>query len=139
MPTTGQVTGLLIKIYTGTAPGTAISCQTEASLEIGVNMTDTTCKDTAPGWDAAVASRKNWSISGTAFFSFDASNGFSQLFGFVTAGTSVLVRITTGVTGDKLYSGQALIESLSLSAGLDDTASYDFSFKGVGALTESTV
>lgn len=139
MPTTGQVVGYLMKVYTGTAPGTAITCQTDASLEIGVNLTDTTCKDTNPGWESMVASRKNWSISGSAYFSFDATNGFSQLFGSITAGTTVQVRITTGVTGDKVYSGTALVENLSLSAGIDDTTSYEYSFKGIGALTETTL
>lgn len=139
MPTTGQVTGYLMKIYTGTTPGVAITCQTEAALEMSVNMTDTTCKDTEPGWESAKPSRKSWSMNGSLFFSFDGTNGFSQLFGLFKDGTQVLVRFTTGVTGDKVYSGQAFVESLSASAGIDDTTTADFGFKGVGVLTEATV
>ena len=139
MATTGQVVGYLVKIYTGTAPGTAITCQTEASLELGVNMTDTTCKDTDPGWESKKPSRKNWSMSGSGYFSYDGTNGFSQLFAAYLAGTAVTVRISTGVTGDKAYSGSAFVESLSKTAGIDDTVSFDFTFAGNGAIAETTI
>jgi len=42
-------------------------------------------------------------------------------------------------TGDKYYTGSAIVESVDRSGAMDDIVSVSFSFRGTGALTLSTV
>jgi predicted secreted protein len=139
MATLGQIKGYIMKIYTGTAPGTAITCQVDCSYEVNANMVDNTCKDTDPGWESVIPGRKSWAMNGTAKFSFDAANGFAAIFAKITGDTLTTIRLTSGVTGDAFYAGSGYFESISLSAGVDDVAEYEFSFKGVGEPETGTV
>ena len=45
--------------------------------------------------------------------------------------------VTTSATGDTKYTGTAWISSLSLTAPLEDSATYSASFTGSGALTQT--
>ena len=140
MPTTGKFSSRLLAIYTGAGAGTKITHQTDASLSIGSNTIDVTTKDSA-GWEESIYGNKNWEMSGSAVFAFDAANGHSSLLANITAGTTVTVLLTTAITGDKKWSGTALVTKLDLngSGSGDDAPSYSYSLKGTGALTEATV
>jgi hypothetical protein len=47
--------------------------------------------------------------------------------------------ISSAITGDKKYSGSALLTNLKRTAGLEDNATFTVSFEGTGALTEATI
>ncbi|HNB51103.1 MAG TPA: phage tail tube protein, partial [Anaerolineales bacterium] len=83
---------------------------------------------------------KSWTISGTGNLAFDATNGWSALFTAWNNQTVVAVVFQNAVTGDKKYSGNAYISSLTLTSdGNNGPVTFDFEFTGTGALTEATI
>ena len=79
-------------------------------------------------------------MSGTALFSFDGTYTFDDLFTLFNNQSTATVKWGSTVSGDKVYSGTALLTSLTASSpGTDDNGTYDFTFMGVGAITEATV
>ena len=51
--------------------------------------------------------------------------------------TSVTFGVTTSATGDTKYTGDVWMTSASLTAPLEDSATYSASFQGTGALTQT--
>lgn len=136
MATTGTVNSKLMVIKVGTA---TITCMTDATLSMSVETRDTTCKD-SNSWTNALPSRKSWSMSGTAFFAYDATYGPDDLFAIYEGDQSTLATVKWGttVTGDTVYSGTAILTSLTFSApGSDENTTVEFEFTGVGALADS--
>lgn len=133
MPTTGIINGTDLLVYVGT---TAIASATSHTLNIGNDMRDTSNKSSA-GWKEQLAGQRNWTIDGEGLFSFDAAYGFTQLFTLMTNRTKVTVKFA-GPSGDKKWSGDAFLSSLSASAPNEDNTTYSFTFEGTGALTEAT-
>lgn len=136
MPTTGTVLAKNMKIYVG---ATAITCQLNASITQSTNMFQTSCKDSAANSEFLPGS-KEWSISGSANFSFDATYGYEDLWDIWSAQTSVTPIFQTGVTGDLKWSGSSYISELNATSdGVDAAVEYDVTFQGTGALTKATV
>jgi predicted secreted protein len=134
MATTGIINGTDLLVYVG---GVAILGATTHSLSLARATRDTTNKDTA-SWQTVLSGRKNWSISGSHMFSFDAAYGHSQLFALLDAGASVTVKFSTDTAGNKHWSGSAVITKLDIEAGDDANTTYSYEFAGTGALTEVT-
>ncbi|MFZ4797048.1 MAG: phage tail tube protein [Bacteroidia bacterium] len=135
MATTGIVNGTLIGIYVA---GTKVANAMSNDLDISMAVRDTTNKDTA-GWKTGLGGMMNWSCSGEGLFAEDAAYGFDDLFAVLTARVSVTVMISSAITGDKKYSGSALLTNLKRTAGLEDNATFTVSFEGTGPLTEATI
>jgi len=135
MATTATLNATDIKIMVS---GTAITNIESADLEITMSPRETTTRD-SEGWEEKDTGKKNWKMSGSSKFSFDAAYGFSDLFSLLINGTKVEVIFTTNETGDDEYTGDAFITSLKQSGGVEDTQKYDFSIDGTGALAESQV
>lgn len=125
-----------MKIFVGS---TAITCQTDASLQLSTNMFQITCKDSTATSEFSPGA-KSWSMSGTAFLDFAATYGFEELFSSWNAQTSVAVVMQDNVTGNKKYSGTAYVSSLSLnSSGTDEAVSFQYELQGTGAIAEATI
>lgn len=136
MATTGIVNTRLLVIQVGSA---VISCLTDASLSISQETRDTTCKDSG-GWSNVLGAKRTWEMSGTALFSFDGTYTFSDLFALINSQATATIKWGTTVSGDQVYSGTGLLTSLSASSsGTDENGTYEFTFMGVGAITEATV
>lgn len=136
MPTTGTVLAKNMKIYVG---ATAITCQLNASISQSTNMFQTTCKDSAAN-SSFLPGAKEWTISGSANFSFDASYGYEDLWDLWDAQTAVTPIFQTGVTGDLKWSGSSYISELNATSdGVDAAVEYDVSFQGTGTLTKATI
>lgn len=136
MPTTGTVLAKNMKIYVG---ATAITCQLNASISQSTNMFQTTCKDSAAN-SSFLPGAKEWTISGSANFSFDATYGYEELWDLWDAQTTVTPIFQTGVTGDLKWSGSSYISELNATSdGVDAAVEYDVSFQGTGTLTKATV
>jgi len=58
----------------------------------------------------------------------------------LTAGASVTIKFyfEGATTGDKYYSGTALVESIERNGAMDDMVNASFSFKGTGVLALAT-
>lgn len=136
MPTTGTVLAKNMKIYVG---ATAITCQLNASISQSTNMFQTTCKDSAAN-STFLPGAKEWTISGSANFSFDATYGYEDLWDIWDAQTTVTPIFQTGVTGDLKWSGSSYISELNATSdGVDAAVEYDVSFQGTGTLTKATI
>lgn len=136
MPTTGTVLAKNMKIYVG---ATAITCQLNASISQSTNMFQTTCKDSAAN-SSFLPGAKEWTISGSANFSFDATYGYEDLWDIWDAQTTVTPIFQTGVTGDLKWSGSSYISELNATSdGVDAAVEYDVSFQGTGTLTKATI
>ena len=77
------------------------------------------------------------SFSGSAECYWDESEAVQT--GMVEGTTVVLVWAFEGTTsGDYIYSGSAIVNSVSISAATDGMVECSFSFTGTGALTRGT-
>lgn len=134
----GKTDARLFKIYTGSTP-VAITHQTDASLSLSADMIDVTTKDSG-GDRELLPGTRSWTMSGSAMVADDAANGYTSLFSAWKNGTTVTVVIGTAVTGDKKYSGSALLSSLEKtgSGAGGDAIQFSYTLEGTGALTEAS-
>jgi predicted secreted protein len=134
MASTGIYNGTLIGIYVG---GTLIAKSTSCSLEITQATRNTTTKD-SNRWEEALSGSRSWNVSGDFLDAEDAAYRFDDLFALLN-GTPVTVRMSSEVSGDKYYTGSAILTTLSREAPMEENVSGAYAFKGTGALTEATV
>lgn len=128
--------GNIMSLYLG-APGTAVAHSTSDSMELNGETIDVTSKDSA-GWKELISGLKSGSFSGEAFFDEDAAYGFSDLFALFNAGTPIALRFSDELSGNKYYSGNCLITSLSREAGNEEAMTFSYSLELTGALAEQT-
>lgn len=135
MATTGTVNGRFIKIY---VDDTAVTCQTNSTLEMTMEPRESTCKDDSGNAASFLAGRTSWTMGGEAKLAFDAAKGFSALYAAWTAGTELDVAWQSTVAGDKGYEGTGFITSLSADTPDNEDSTFSFTIQGSGALTEFT-
>lgn len=136
MPTTGTVLAKNMKIYVGLA---AITCQVNATVSQSTNMFQTTCKDSAANSEF-LPGAKEWSMSGSLLFRYDATWGYEDLWDAWEAQSSITPIFQTGVTGDLKWSGTAYVEELNATSdGIDAAVEADFTLRGTGALAKATI
>jgi len=135
MPTTGTVNGRLIKIF---VDNTAVTCQTNSTIEMTMEPRESTCKDTVGNAAAFLAGRTSWTLGGEAKLAFDATKGFSALYTAWKNGTTLNVAWQSTVAGDKGYSGSGFLTSLSGDTPDNEDSTFSFTIQGSGALNEFT-
>ena len=138
MPTTGIMSGTLLRVYVGANP---IAYATEGSFSLSRELIEQLHKDNASGdWPSRRASTKNATISCSALYADDAtSSNFNELFTAFNAGTALTVMISSEVSGDDFWSGSFLISSLELNATDKEDANYSVTFESTGAVTMAQV
>ena len=138
MPSTGIVSGTILRVYVG---GNAVAYATEGNFSISREFTEQLHKDnTSSGWTDRSPHTKSATITVSALYADDAaSSNFNELFTAWNDGTSLTVKISTEVTGDDEWSGSYYCESLELNAADKDDASYSATFISSGAITMSQV
>lgn len=114
-----------------------IAYGTAQNMKVGRATIDVSNKNSA-GWKELIYGQGSWSMDGDFIFEENATHGFSELFTDMTAKTTVTVVFGTGTTGDKGYTGTALITSLDMSAPLEAAQTFKCSFEGTAAITETT-
>lgn len=135
MATTGIVNGTLGLISVG---GTVVSHLTNVDVSFEMATRDATTKDSGGDKDV-LEGLKSFSGSASGYFAEDATYGFEDLYDAYTARTAVTVLWTSEVSGDVTYSGSAYITSLSRSAGVEESVTFEVSFEGTGSVTKGTV
>lgn len=135
MAQTGIIDGATIALYVG---GTKISNGTSGELDISMSTRETTNKDSS-GWKTSLSALKSWTTSYEGLFAEDATYGYDDLFAAITAGTAVTAMISSGVTGDKKYTGSVIITNLKRSHPMYANATFSCTLEGTGALTEATI
>ena len=122
------IKGLDVLIKVGS---TVVGGQRNASLEMSAETIDTTVKTTG-GWASKIPGIKSWTSSCDGIYFLNDAGLKAAQTAFMN-GTAVQLDFSKGE--DLVYSGQAVITSMSVEAGQEDVVSYTISFEGTGALT----
>ena len=133
--TSGIQNGTLIGVYSNNV---LIARVITNDLDISMATRDTSNKDTG-GWAEALEGRMSWSCSAEGLLVQNLAGNFSTQFATLTARTAVTVMVSSGVAGDKKYTGSAFMTNLKMTAPDQDNTSFSCSFTGTGALTEATI
>jgi predicted secreted protein len=117
------------------------------TLNINHSVRDITNKQSS-GWKEVLEGLRDWSVSLDGAYAWtDAAstpaaltNGADDaLNSYIITRTAVTIRFgnTGGATGDIYYEGSAWLDSFSVTAPTEDTATYSLNFTGTGALTQT--
>ena len=149
MATTSVFNGTSLVVLIGTE---VIAFATSCSLSIAIDAPDASTKQSL-GWADEIGGQKSWSLTtdGLATVVPGAVATYistTELSNLAIARTAVTVKFTTvnngtvggvtPVTGDTIYSGSAFIESVDMTADMENPVTYSVSFKGTGVLTIGT-
>jgi len=138
-----NATDVVVKINTtaGSAPSDVLLHCTSASLAISRDLRDSTTKASG-GWQNNLPGLKSWEISGDGFVDFDGTMDTKDLIQEMildyNPGTSdPMVEVSFGVAGSGVFTGKAIITSISIDAGVEENATYSISLQGTEDLAVS--
>lgn len=121
----------------GAVSTTLVDHLTDLSVSFSTETRDTTTKDNG-GYRAILPGLKTLTVTFTAFYAADATNGYEELFADMEAGQKLDVTIASHqqsddseITDDMDIDFEAYCTSLELSAGTEDNASYTATFECV--------
>lgn len=149
MATTSVFNGTSLVVLIGTE---VIGYATSCSLSLAIDTPDASTKQSL-GWADEIGGQRSWSLTtdGLATVVPGATATYistTELNNLAIARTAVTVKFTTvdnstvggvtPVTGDTIYSGSAFIESVDMTADMENPVTYSVSFKGTGPLTIGT-
>jgi predicted secreted protein len=149
MATTGIFNGTSLLVLIGTE---VIGYATSCSLSLAIDTPDSSTKQSL-GWADEIGGQRSWSLTTDGLATVVPGTvatyvTTAELNALAIARTAVTVKFTTvdnstvgGITpvsGDVVYSGSAFIESVDLTADMENPVTYSVSFKGTGPLTIAT-
>ena len=139
----GILNGTDLKVYDGT---TLIAYATNGTININHSPRSISNKESG-GYEESMEGMRYWDVSVDAMYAWlDASGSaiagktLSELFtSYIHSRASFTITfgVTTTGTEDTKYSGTVWMTSASLTAPLEDSATYSASFQGTGALTQT--
>jgi predicted secreted protein len=118
--------------------GVAIAHTTSATLNIDVDLFDTTNKGSG-GWDENDHGRRSWSIDVDGLVDYSTGLNIGGLMDMILQREDAVMLFSSGVIGHEEFSGTVRLASLSLTADQEDAVSFSGSLTGSGQLTKSTV
>ena len=122
--------GTSIAIYVG---GTKVAQLTSASVPTSHGTRDITSKDSA-GWAEALEGLREWGVEGEGMFDLASAYGYTDLFALIKSRASVTLRWSSETSGEEYHEGDAFLTDLSGDAGVEESATFSFSFSGSGGL-----
>jgi predicted secreted protein len=149
MATTSVFNGTSLVVLIGTE---VIGFATSCSLSLAIDAPDASTKQSL-GWADEIGGQRSWSLTTDGLATVVPGTvatyvTTAELNALAIARTSVVVKFTTvdnstvggvtPVTGDVIYSGSAFIESVDMTADMENPVTYSVSFKGTGPLTIAT-
>ena len=149
MATTSVFNGTSLVVLIGTE---VIGFATSCSLSLAIDAPDASTKQSL-GWADEIGGQRSWSLTTDGLATVVPGTvatyvTTAELNALAIARTAVTVKFTTvdnstvgGVTpvsGDVIYSGSAFIESVDMTADMENPVTYSVSFKGTGVLAIAT-
>jgi predicted secreted protein len=149
MATTSVFNGTSLVVLIGTE---VIGFATSCSLSLAIDAPDASTKQSL-GWADEIGGQRSWSLTTDGLATVVPGTvatyvTTAELNALAIARTAVTVKFTTvdnstvggvtPVTGDVIYSGSAFIESVDMTADMENPVTYSVSFKGTGVLTIAT-
>lgn len=125
--------------YTGTAVTNAFNlalAATNTTMDISNSVNEIVARDGQGGSETYIVSgAQSWSFSADGFLTDGAGDNAHDMWSSSSDSKYVVVRFDTDVTQtSRVYVGQGLIESFSLSGGFDDNVTYSVTVNGYGSL-----
>lgn len=128
-----------------TLDGKIVAAATSCQLHIAANLEDASTKDTEGGWQKQECTGKSWDLSTDALVVVDASETGLVAFDaaeMVGQEIDITVDLTEGAQNRQLsagvYTGKAIVNDFSLTAGNRANSTYTVQAQGNGALTRVT-
>jgi hypothetical protein len=117
--------------------GKTIGCATSHSIEVTSETRDTSCKGSGD-WSSVEYSRLAWSGSTDVLFNLEDSGDYvryTDLWDLLVSKTVITITSTYSEGDDEfVQTGEAVIASISKTAGDKENATFSVSFTGRGAL-----
>lgn len=142
MASTGKLNGNLLGIYMNVDGAMRlIAAGTGASYTYSRQVIDATSKDNN-GARAILMGGKSVNFTFNGLISFDQTDttyhGYDKMLTAIDNNTSVTVRFSTNVTGDKYIQCSAYIESINGDAPVNAVGTYSLSINSTGDITVGT-
>ena len=149
MATTSVFNGTSLVVLIGTE---VIGYATSCSLSLAIDAPDASSKQSL-GWAEEIGGQRSWSLTTDGLATVVPGTvatyvTTTELSNLAIARTPVTVKFTTidnstvggvtPITGDTYYTGSAFIESVDITADMENPVTYSVSFKGTGVLTVGT-
>ena len=144
MATTGILDGGKVTLFVKDGANyTPIGYSTSCSLELSVDTRETSYKGSG-GWNTKRSGNKSWTASADGLVAYDdTDNGYVYSMDTAIVGDPITIYYVAGesdpVTGDIAYTGDAIITSVSSTAGDNEDVTYSVSLEGASALTKETI
>lgn len=129
-----NATDVLLKVTT--ADGLeAIAHSTSASLSMSTDLRDSTTKSSG-GFQENLGGLKSWELSGDAFVDIASPTGADIESLWTVWNARSVISCTFGLSG-MTYTGNAIITSLSIDAGVEENATFSITLTGTGSILQS--
>ena len=112
---------------------------TSASLSVTMATRDISTKDSA-GWMEVLEGQKSWTLSGEGLVVYNNTGKTTpdEIYTLLSNRTAVAIEFGSAATDEKYYAGSGFFTEFSTDAGVEDNATFSFSFQGTGVLTQGT-
>tara|TARA_R100000742_G_C4279648_1_gene104982 strand:+ start:10609 stop:11037 length:429 start_codon:yes stop_codon:yes gene_type:complete len=141
MASPGKINGTALFVRMDSAD---IGFSTSCSITITQETLNTTDASTG-NWNSRIPGRRDWEISCDALVAMGGAGTtggmkFYQIFSSYMAYQQVLqLQFRTSVSGDKYFTGNAIVSELSIDAPMEETATFTVSFAAAGPLSLATL
>ena len=134
MATTGVFNGtnLILKIE-----GTAVGHTTSCSMSISMDTPEATTKDSA-GFSEYIGGVKGGEISFEGLVAYDDTANVIEMNDYLLARTKLTCIFGTTEAGDAIYTAEAFLSSVEMSAEMESAVTYSGSLTITGAIVKST-
>ena len=112
---------------------------TSASLSVTMATRDISTKDSA-GWMEVLEGQKSWTLSGEGLVVYNNTGKTTpdEIYTLLSSRGVVAVEFGSATTDETYYSGSGFFTEFSTDAGVEDNATFSFSFQGTSTLTQGT-
>jgi len=132
-------TDVVVRIGTDGATYETVGKMTNASLSVTMATRDASTKDSA-GWMEVLEGQKSWTLSGEGLVVYNNTGKATpdDIYGHLSSRTVIYIEFGSEATDEKYYSGTGYFTEFSTDAGMEDNATFSFSFQGTSTLTQGT-
>ena len=134
MATTGVFNGTNLILTVG---GISIGHTTSCSLSLSMDTPEATTKD-SNGFSENIGGIKGGEISFEGLVAYDDTANAIQMADYLLARTELTCVFGTAEVGDVVYTAQAFLSSVEVSAEMESAVTYSGSLTITGAIVKST-
>lgn len=132
-------TDVVVRIGTDGVTYENVGKMTNGSLSVTMATRDASTKDSA-GWMEVLEGQKSWTLSGEGLVVYNNSGKATpdDIYGHLSSRTVIYIEFGSEGSEEKYYSGTGYFTEFSTDAGVEDNATFSFSFQGTSILTQGT-